>query len=170
MSTQAACSALLAKPARDSKFGVINENCTTGMGLVGADVAIAVLQGIRTVIALSAPDSFYKNAPISREVDVTLGLGLAVGYGASAIYGKAVVEECRELKADRPPPRRVRLKLKDLEPATMPPPEAAPPQAPVEKAPESDGGVETAPAALGDAGPLPAAAPVPPVRQQIDPE
>lgn len=168
--SQAGCSRIFLKPAHHYN-GVVNRQCSTGQGLPTADVLFATLQGVRTVVALTADDSTYAHAPLSREADVGLGLVFLSSFVASAAYGFSEVSSCRELTGWEPPPSK---SVRPMKPglAAQPRPVQRPlPVRPALAVPRigSDGGVATD----ADAGVAPEVAPeppAPPVGQQVDPE
>lgn len=71
-----------------------SNKCTTSKAAPIADTLIAGLEGARIGIALSADQSTYDNAPISRTADVGLGVGFLALFAASAVYGYYVTGEC----------------------------------------------------------------------------
>lgn len=162
------CSLLMVNPPKVQGF--VNPGCTRSRGLPTADVVIALLQVLRTGIALAASDDLYKNSPLSRGADIGIGLGATALFGGSAVYGFSAIDECLALEEEpvrprrRPPPPRQRYLDPPADPAETPPPYAPP---------EGDAG---APATDGGASDVvPAAPPAPPVvprrvRQISDPD
>jgi hypothetical protein len=71
-----------------------SNKCTTSKAAPIADTLIAGLEVARTGFALSADNSTYDRAPISRAADVGLGVGFVALFGASAIYGYYVTGAC----------------------------------------------------------------------------
>ena len=71
-----------------------SNKCTTSKAAPIVDTLITGLEGVRTGIALSADNSAYDKALISRGADVGLGIGFMALFGASAIYGYYVTGEC----------------------------------------------------------------------------
>src|SRR5262245_19334613 len=74
--------------------------CATSRAAPIVDTVIAGLETVRTVLAITAKDSVYSGAPISREADVGIGLGLTTLFAVSAVYGYSVTSECDHLKQD----------------------------------------------------------------------
>lgn len=80
------------KHAESSQFE--SSKCTTSKAAPIVDTLITGLEGVRTGLALSADNSTYDHAPISRAADVGLGVGFVALFGASAIYGYYVTGAC----------------------------------------------------------------------------
>lgn len=80
--------------------------CTTSDAAPLIDAAIAGLQVLRTAYALSASDSDYSGAPISREADAAFGVALTGVFTVAAAYGFSTTGECSDAKADRARRRR----------------------------------------------------------------
>jgi hypothetical protein len=78
--------------------------CTTSRTAPAADVVIALLQGFRTIVALTLPEEEYRSIGISRGTDVALGTGLLLLFATSAHYGFKAVATCRELGGGRATP------------------------------------------------------------------
>lgn len=72
--------------------------CTSSKLAPAIDTVVAGYQVYRTIAAMSAKDSVYTGAPISREADIGFGVGLAALFGAAAIYGYSVTGSCAEAK------------------------------------------------------------------------
>jgi hypothetical protein len=72
--------------------------CTSSKAAPVIDTLIAGYQVFRTGYALSRSNSDYKGAPIDRNADIGIGVGLAALFIASSIYGYSVTSECAEAK------------------------------------------------------------------------
>ena len=80
-----------------------NVDCTTSNVAPVIDTLIAGWQVLRTVIALTASESAYANAPIGRGADVGIGIGLFSLFAASAGTGFSWTSDCREMIGDSEP-------------------------------------------------------------------
>jgi len=102
------CSYLFVRPlpeSRERREG----SCTTSPAAPVIDLGIAGWQFVRTLVALTASDAAYVNAPISRPADIGIGAGLLTLFGTSMVYGFSQTNKCREALAEdgyRPVPRR----------------------------------------------------------------
>jgi len=107
----------------------IPPDCSTSRIPPIADTTLAAFQAVRTGLAIGARDSVYDGSPtssedespISREVDIGIGITWVALYTASAVYGFSNTAACDAAKkkvADRRPARLQR---------------AAAPAAPVER-------------------------------------
>lgn len=136
--------------------GVGSRSCTSSKLAPALDTVFGGLQLVRTGLAASAPDSTYesKDAPLSREADVALGVGFATLFVSSAIYGFVNTAECssRHHREDEGPPRSSDPP-ETWQASTPSRPAVAPPPATVTPAPTQP------PAANGPAPPMPAAEP-----------
>ncbi|HYQ45368.1 MAG TPA: hypothetical protein VER11_25455 [Polyangiaceae bacterium] len=72
----------------------VPSECTSSKAAPVVDTVIAGLEGIRTGYALSADQSAYEKAPISRGADIAFGLGFLALFTASAIYGYSITGQC----------------------------------------------------------------------------
>src|SRR5439155_14954438 len=75
--------------------------CTTSRAAPVVDTIIAGLESVRTIFAVSAKDSVYQGATITRPADIGIGLGLTTLFAVSAIYGFSVTSGCDEAKQTR---------------------------------------------------------------------
>ena len=69
-------------------------DCSTSRIPPIADTALGTFQAVRTGLAIGASDSVYDDSPMSREVDIGLGVGLIAVYAASAVYGFHTTAAC----------------------------------------------------------------------------
>jgi hypothetical protein len=105
----AGCSFLFVQaPSPESHRGV--RACTSSNAAPVIDLLIGGFQLVRTLSALGATDAQYANAPISRDADITFGIGLLTLFTGSAIAGFNWTSQCREggedsTPASRPGPR-----------------------------------------------------------------
>jgi hypothetical protein len=86
----------------------IPPDCSTSRIPPIADTTLATFQAVRTGLAIAASDSVYDDSPMSREVDIGLGIGLVAAYAGSAFYGfynTAACDEAERKLAARPPMR-----------------------------------------------------------------
>lgn len=88
------------------------------------DTAVAALQAARVVYAAQAKDYEYRDYPINRTADLSIGAGLLTVFTISAFYGFATTSECREAKRSH---ARKRLEWQRQQqpgpvPRSMPPP------------------------------------------------
>ena len=74
----------------------IPPDCSTSRIPPIADTTLAAFQGVRTGLAIGASDSVYVDSPMSREVDIGLGIGLVAAYAGSAVYGFYTTAACDE--------------------------------------------------------------------------
>src|SRR5215471_5626539 len=58
-------------------------NCTTIPVAPALDLIVAAAESIRTVMAISAPDTAYQGAKLSRPADISIGLGLVTVFAIS---------------------------------------------------------------------------------------
>jgi hypothetical protein len=158
--------------------------CTTTPGWPVFDTVLAGLELVRTGIAISAKDSDYQGAQLSRPADIGFGLAFMTLFAISAGVGYSRVSDCNDALGQgnmpRPRPRRVAPPpdyYQQRPPAPLPyggpPPNQTVPPGGVPLAPPPP--PSTGP--TGGAAPPPAAPPPPPsspptapVRQQIDNE
>src|SRR5687768_14187184 len=63
----------------------IPPDCSTSRIPPIADTTLATFQAVRTGLAIGASDAVYDDSPMSREVDIGLGVGLVAVYAASAV-------------------------------------------------------------------------------------
>jgi hypothetical protein len=133
-----------------------NFDCTSSNVAPVIDTLIAGWQVIRTVIALSAPESAYTNAPLSRGADIGVGIGLLGLFAASAGTGYNATSECREALADSEPPSyRPRPRPSSWKPAPPPPaPTAATDEDAAEQAKAAGAAAHSS---AGATGPVPGA-------------
>jgi hypothetical protein len=94
------CSFIFVHPPRST--GRVTQHtssggCTKSKLAPAVDTAVGAFQVVRTGMALAADDSVYQdpNQPLSREVDITLGVGLTALFVGSAIYGFVNTSECK---------------------------------------------------------------------------
>jgi hypothetical protein len=73
--------------------------CTTTKAAPIVDSVLAGLQVARVGLAAAADDSVYRDAPISREADIGIGVAMATLFLSSAVYGYSVTGRCADLKA-----------------------------------------------------------------------
>jgi hypothetical protein len=99
--------------------GPNDADCSTSDAPPVLDTIFGVLQLIRVVYAVAAPDSVYRDASISREADVSLGLGFVLLHGLSARYGYSAVSDCEKIRSS--PPARFDRDRDDLDLATRRP-------------------------------------------------
>ena len=82
--------------------------CTSGKAAPVIDSVVAALQVVRVGYAIGQSDADYKNFPISRNVDIGLGVGLTALFAASAAYGFSATSTCaaveRVAQAEPPAP------------------------------------------------------------------
>lgn len=100
------CSVLFVQsPPSDARDLPLSEEveCSTSKVAPVIDVALATTQVVGTAYALSRSDY---SAPISKEADVALGIGLTAAYAASAIHGFSATGECIDARAERRARRR----------------------------------------------------------------
>jgi hypothetical protein len=167
-----------------------NAQCTSGKAAPIVDSIITGYQMVRTAYAATASSGAYSGSPISREADITLGVGLAGLFLASSIYGFVNTSRCSRLKhgpypdeavtgadeAPAAPPMPAKSSMEQqwdasrplpnappppAASATPPPPPAAAPPAP---RPTEPPGAAPSPSAASPAPPAPgpSAAPLPP--------
>ncbi len=107
----AGCSLLFTNgPASDVAPSAAKEppDCSTSRIPPIADTTLATFQAVRTGLAFGASDSVYDDSPISREVDIGLGITWVAVYAASAAYGfynTAACDEAEQKLAQRRPMR-----------------------------------------------------------------
>lgn len=139
--------------------------CTTSKLAPAIDVGLVALESARVVYAITAPDSAYRNFPISRLADVAIGSALAVLALGSAAYGFDTASDCEDAQTLQ----RMRAARAASQPSRPAPPAASAPArtgAPVSPAPS--------PAPRHDTVPWPGAASSPsasspPSQQEIAP-
>jgi hypothetical protein len=78
----------------ESPTEFVSNKCTTSKVAPIVDTLIGGYQSVRTVYAVTADKSVYEDAPISREADIAIGLGLFTLFTASAIYGYYITGQC----------------------------------------------------------------------------
>jgi hypothetical protein len=91
---------------------MIPPDCSTSRIPPIADTTLATFQAVRTGLAIGASDSVYADSPMSREVDIGLGIGLVAAYAGSAFYGfynTAACDDAERKFAARPPMRLGRV-------------------------------------------------------------
>jgi len=98
------CSLLFVKPPRPGGSG--GTGCTTSKAPPILDTGFAGWQLIRIGIAASASEDAYRNAALTREADLLLGVLLGVVGASSAVYGFRTTEECRSSGEYRNPYQR----------------------------------------------------------------
>jgi hypothetical protein len=79
----------------------VHITCTTTRAAPIVDTILAALEVARTVVAVNAEDSVYKDAPFNRSADIGFGVGFAALFAGSAIYGFSVTNRCSELNRGR---------------------------------------------------------------------
>jgi hypothetical protein len=84
-------------------------DCSTSRIPPIADTTLATFQAVRTGLAIGASDSIYDDSPMSREVDIGLGIGLVAAYAGSAIYGFYNTAACDDAQKKITARRPVRL-------------------------------------------------------------
>jgi hypothetical protein len=84
-------------------------DCSTSRIPPIADTTLATFQAVRTGLAIGASDSVYDDSPMSREVDIGLGIGLVAAYAGSAIYGFYNTAACDDAQKKVTARRPVRL-------------------------------------------------------------
>lgn len=131
-------------------------HCSSSPGWPVFDTVVAGLELVRTGIAVSASDSAYQGAQISRGADIGFGLAFMTLFAISAGVGYGRVSDCNAamLGAPMPHPRRVRPPSYYPPPPQPgsagpsgppigypppPPPNAAPPPPPIPPAPGAPG-------------------------------
>lgn len=78
--------------------------CTSGKAGPAMDAVFTALEVARIAVAAGADDSVYQQSPISRTTDISLGVGFAGLFLASAIYGFHHTGRCQRLHAAGPMP------------------------------------------------------------------
>jgi hypothetical protein len=73
--------------------------CTSSKLAPAVDTVFGSLEVLRTGLAASADDDVYKDAAISREADIGLGLAFTTLFLSSAIYGFYETSACADRKA-----------------------------------------------------------------------
>lgn len=94
---QLGCSFIFVTPpsSSGSSRGAKGDSCTTSKAAPIIDTVIGGYQIFRTGSAFVASDEVYKDAPISRHVDITAGLALTTLFVTSAIYGYSKTSQCK---------------------------------------------------------------------------
>ncbi|MDH5674457.1 MAG: hypothetical protein OEZ06_20185 [Myxococcales bacterium] len=92
------CSFLFVTSAPDKVIPGVQPTCTTSAVAPFVDLGVAAFQGVRTGLAMAADGRDYNGVPISREVDIALGVGLGALFIASAAYGFSKTSECEDAK------------------------------------------------------------------------
>lgn len=131
--------------------------CTSSELAPAIDVGLTALETVRVVLASAASNAAYYGAPISRPVDIALGVSLGLFFLGSAAYGFNTVADCDDARALQHA-RRVR--------AARPAPSgaaesASPPPKPRQPAPPPEVPPQTAPPVAPPAGSTPGAPPPP---------
>lgn len=167
-SSGSGCSLIFAQPARDSRFHIINEDCTTGNGLPAADGFLALASILGAAMAGVSASSGTRSSDGQGFKMVVLG-GSGMLFAGSAVYGLSLSAECRRtVEQEAPVPRRWRPRPSELR--APPPPAVTPPPG---ESPQADAGSGAPPtAADGGTTPEPPAAPPPRprIQQQSDQE
>jgi hypothetical protein len=83
-------------PANHAKREVFD--CSTSQAPPILDVAMAGFQTFRFIYATTQSDYDYRDFPISRGADIGIGVGLAVLFLSSSIYGYAQISDCEDAK------------------------------------------------------------------------
>ena len=94
------CSFMFVKPPPSPEERSPIVRCTSSSALPAVDIIVAMLQMMRTMIAVSATDADYAKSAIPREGDIFIGAGLSAVFLSSAVVGLAETKKCRELLAD----------------------------------------------------------------------
>ena len=109
--SQVGCSFLFVQTPepKETRRGQVVD-CTSSNAAPVIDMLVMGFQIVRTLLALGASDAQYQGAPISREADITLGIGLTALFGGSMVSGFHWTSDCREALAQdsfapRPRPR-----------------------------------------------------------------
>jgi hypothetical protein len=148
-----------------------NADCTSSKAAPIIDSIITGYQLVRVAYGATASSAAYYGSPISREADITLGVGFAALFLASSIHGFVSTSRCARLKhgpypdeqvtgtdeAPTAPPAPARSSMEQQWDASSPLPEAAPTAAPTQAAAP----LPTAPPPV--AAPGPTASELPPV-------
>ena len=79
-------------------------HCSTSKFPPVLDTLVGLYQVARTGFAVSASDSTYEDALLSREADIAFGLGFSALFIASAYHGYATTMECDRRSDPGPPP------------------------------------------------------------------
>jgi hypothetical protein len=122
-------------PPGPGQYAMVPE-CTTSRAWPIVDTIVGGYQVVRTVYAVSAPDSAYSSAPISREVDIAAGVSLTALFVASAITGYGRTSACDDFRARLFVPRPMTPAYPGVPPTPpvahpAPPPAVTPPPATV---------------------------------------
>jgi hypothetical protein len=97
-------------------------DCSTSRIPPIADTTLATFQAVRTGLAFGASDSAYDDSPLSREVDIGLGITLVAVYAASAVYGFYTTGACDEAERKFAARRPMRLQRAPAAPEPTEPP------------------------------------------------
>jgi len=94
----AGCSAVFVTGAKEESPGRYDPaGCTTSRAIPSADAILTGANASAAVFALSRPDSSYQGGGVGREADVAVAVTATLAFAASAMYGFATVQTCREL-------------------------------------------------------------------------
>jgi hypothetical protein len=99
-------------------------DCSTSRLAPVIDTLIVGYQIFRTGAALAADESDYSDSPISREGDIGFGVGLALVFGISALYGYSATSRCDAARQEY-------LIIKTPKPPRIPSASSTPPSSPL---------------------------------------
>jgi len=114
----------------------IAPDCSTSQVPPLVDTLLGGYQVVRTGLAIGADDSSYTKSPISREVDIGLGIGLTSLFVLSAIHGYSATGACD--RAQNTWAVRPRRRLERAPPAESQVPPREPPLGPPPDPPSGD--------------------------------
>jgi hypothetical protein len=95
-------------PEPEAPTAAIPPDCSTSRVPPVVDTALAGYSVVRTGLAIGAADSVYVDSPISREVDIGLGIGLTSLFALSAIHGFSATGACDRARRGWPDQRSAR--------------------------------------------------------------
>lgn len=99
--------------------------CTTSDAAPLVDTAIVGVQAVRVVYAAQAKDHEYRDFPINRTADLSIGASLLTLFTISALYGFSTTSECSKAK-QRHAHKRRELSLQERTGSPPQPPSSPP--------------------------------------------